>query len=225
MVAIDYYNICNKLEKELENIFEELMSWVTEREDSRAFWAMIEKRITSNRKNICNKLWFEAVENPWRRTIYDFACTINWIIIWFDVKTKDLDGTKYSDWWICAVWNLLKFLANDKWVFMVVEFWHTKTSEKSNTRDLEYIKVAPFHVLPENSYRIENLWTGQVRLNYTINQVINEVNRERSYSDFFDIFTSLCVTHYERVSRDATKRKEAIQRFRDSWYERFQFSR
>lgn len=225
MVQIDYYKICNSLEKELENVFEELMSWVTEREDSRAFWAMIEKKITSNRDTICNRLWFEAIENPWRRTIYDFACKINWVIVWFDVKTKDLDSTKYSDWWICAVWNLLKFMANDKWVFMVVEFWHTRASEKTDARDLEYIKVAPFHILPEDSYRIESLWTWQVRLNYTINQVIDEVDWNREYSVFFDIFTSLCITHYERVWRDANKRKESIERFRDSWYERFQFSR
>ncbi len=76
-------------------------------------------------------------------------------------------------------------MANDKGVFMIVEFGHDKSTTKNNSRDIEYISVAPFHTLPADTYRIENLGTGQVRLNYTINQVWDEIDWEKFYPDFF----------------------------------------
>lgn len=180
-----------KIELEIETLFEELRSGISAREDSRAFGAMIEKRITENWNKVCSNLGYQAIDIPGRRTIFDFACNIENKLFGFDVKTKDLDSTRYSDGGVCAVGNLLKFLANDKGVFMIVEFGHDKSTTKNSSRDIEYIRVAPFHCLPENTYRIENLGTGQVRLNYTINQVWDEIDWNRSYSDFFDIFANL----------------------------------
>jgi DNA replication initiation complex subunit (GINS family) len=40
--------ICTNLEKDLEKLFEELTSGISQREDSRAFGAMIEEKITTN---------------------------------------------------------------------------------------------------------------------------------------------------------------------------------
>lgn len=186
---------------------------------------MVEKRITENWAKICAKLGCEPVEIPGRRTIFDFACKIDEKLFGFDVKTKGLDSTRYSDGGVCAIGNLLKYLANDKGIFMIVEFGHNKSGMKNNTRDIEYIKVAPFHVLPEDTYQIENLGTGQVRLNYTINQVWNEINWNRSYQKFFEIFCELALTHYKRVKSDAEKRIQSIVAFKKSNYEHFKFIR
>lgn len=97
---------------------------------------------------------------------------------------------EYSDGGVCAVGNLLKYLANDKGVFVIVEFGHNQSNEKSNIRDIEYIRAVPFHCLPSDCYRIENLGTGQVRLNYSINQVWEEIDWMRSYHTFFDVFAN-----------------------------------
>jgi hypothetical protein len=222
---MDYEKISKNIEDQLEIIYQELRSGISAREDSRAFGAMIEKRITESWSNICSNLEYKAIDIPGRRTIFDFACNIEDKLFGFDVKTKDLDSNKYSDGGVCAVGNLLKFLANDKGVFMIVEFGHGKSTSKNSSRDIEYIRVVPFHCLPENTYRIENLGTGQVRLNYTINQVWDEINWNRTYSDFFDIFCDLAITHYNRVKADAEKRIKSIEQFKDGKYQNFRFIR
>ena len=76
-----------------------------------------------------------------------------------------------------------------------------------------------------DAYRIENLGTGQVRLNYTINQVWDEIDWDRNMKAFYDHFTELAILHYHRVGRDALKRIDAINKFRENGYEYFTFSR
>ena len=211
------------IESYLDDLFSDLKSGISEREDSRAFGGMIEKRITNNWESICASCKSQFIPNPGKRTIYDFACHYDNTFYGFDVKTKDLDEAKYSDGGVCAVGNLLKFLANDRAVFVIVEFGHSKASENRTLRDLEYIKLAPFHFLPEDAYRIENLGTGQVRLNYSINQIYDEIDWDRSLNAFFDIFVKLSIKHYERVGRDARKRIDAMKRFIDNGYTNFSF--
>ena len=211
------------LSGQLDNLFADLRSGISAREDSRAFGAMIEKRITDRWKDICDSIGAEFIANPGRRAIYDFAARYNGIFFGFDVKTKDLDRNKYSDGGVCAVGNLLKFLANDRAVFVVVEFGHSRAKDGSRLRDLEYIRIAPFHLLPDDAYRIENLGTGQVRLNYTINQISEEIEWARTMEDFFNIFVGLAIKHYERVGRDAQTRMDAMRRFRDGGYKYFSF--
>ena len=211
------------LTEELDSVFADYKSGLTAREDSRAFGAMIEKRITDNWTAICHNLHSEPVPNPGRRTIYDFASLHLGQFYGFDVKTKDLDKSKYSDGGVCAVGNLLKFLANDKATFVVVEFGHTSAKENKSLRDIEYIRAAPFHLLPSDILRIENLGTGQVRLNYSINQVYEEVSWDRPLESFFDIFVDLAIRHYERVGRDAQSRIQAMRKFRDNGYTSFSF--
>lgn len=207
----------------MQDLFLDQKSGISEREDSRAFGAMVEKRMTMNWELICKRIEATFIPNPGRRTIYDFACTIDGVFFGFDVKTKDLDSTRYSDGGVCAVGNLLKFIANDKGVFVVVEFGHNQAVEGKDLRDLEYIRVAPFHLLPDNCYRIENLGTGQVRLNYSIHQVWDEIDWKRSHEKFFDIFTNLAIVHYERVGRDALKRADSIREFKKNKYSVFKF--
>ena len=213
----------DELEARLNDLFSDLRSGITAREDSRAFGAMVEKRITDNWEKICRDANAEFISNPGRRTIYDFANRHNGTFYGFDVKTKDLDSSSYSDGGICAVGNLLKFLANDKAVFVVVEFGHNKAKEDRSLRDLEYIKAVPFHLLPSDAYRIENLGTGQVRLNYSISQIYDEINWARPLEDFFNIFVELAIKHYNRVGRDARKRAAAMIKFKEGGYEHFSF--
>lgn len=220
---MNYKEITQDIESEIDILFDELRSSISAREDSRAFGAMIEKRITRNWKVICANRGYQTIDIPGRRTIFDFACKIDNILFGFDVKTKDLDTSRYSDGGVCAVGNLIKFLANDKGVFMIVEFGHNKSSTKNKIRELEYIRVAPFHCLPKDTYRIENLGTGQVRLNYTINQVWDEIEWDRTYEDFFDIFCELAINHYRRVSADADKRIKSIEQFKNGGYQNFKF--
>ena len=218
-----YRDTCTTIQAQIEDLFSDLQSGISAREDSRAFGAMIEERITSHWEELCSRLALEFLPIPGRRTIFDFACKVDGTIYGFDVKTKNLDKTSYADGGVCAVGNLLKFLANDKGVFIIVEFGHTLAAPDIKGRDLEYIRACPFHCLPENTYRIENLGTGQVRMNYSVNQLWEEIDWDRSYHRFFDIFTELAIKHYERVGRDAKKRKQAMMDFRNCSYARFSF--
>ncbi|MBM3404401.1 MAG: hypothetical protein FJY10_05875 [Bacteroidetes bacterium] len=222
---MNYKKISQTIKNKVSELLEELRSGISERVDSRAFGAMIEKRITQNWDNICAKLGYDPLNVPGRRTIFDFACKIENQLFGFDVKTKDLDTTKYSDGGVCAVGNLLKYMANDKGIFVIAEFGHNKSGVKNESRDIEYIRIAPFHCLPKDTYRIENLGTGQVRMNYTINQVWDEIEWNRSYPDFFDIFCELALTHYNRVKADADKRIQAIVEFKNNNYSHFKFNR
>lgn len=220
---MDYKNISKKIETSLDILFAETMSGIASREDSRAFGAMIEKKVTENWKTICNSLNYTPFDIPGRRTIFDFACEIENTLFGFDIKTKDLDSSKYSDGGVCAVGNLLKFLTNDNGVFMIVEFGHGDSSSEKGLRDIEYIRIAPFHCLPCDIYRIENLGTGQVRLNYSLNQVWEEIEWDRTYTDFYDMFCELAITHYKRVKADSEMRIKSIEYFKENGYKNFRF--
>ena len=53
---MDLKKVSSELEEKLSDLFVELRSGISEREDSRSFGAMIEKRITDNWKSICSKV-------------------------------------------------------------------------------------------------------------------------------------------------------------------------
>lgn len=222
---MDLRAVSDQVESKLSELFEELRSGIPEREDARAFGAMVEKRITDNWENICSDLGYSALERPGRRTIFDFAFMDEGRTVGIDVKTKDLDATRYSDGGICAVGNLLKFLANDNGVFLIAEFGHKPSAGGGTRRDIEYIRVAPFILLPRNAYRIENLGTGQVRLNATLNEVWDEIAWERDLAEFYDLFMDLAIQHYRRVSSDAMNRIESMEAFRKNGYQQFTFAR
>lgn len=216
-------DFCAAVTTELDRLFDDLCSGMSAREDSRAFGAMIERRITDNWDELCGRLDAEPSIAPGRRTIYDFACTRRGRFYGFDVKTKDLDSTSYSDGGVCAVGNLLKFISNEMAAFIIVEFGHKRSSSDQSLRDLDYIRVAPFHMLPSETYRIENLGTGQVRLNFTVEEVFEKVEWDRTTDEFCDIFSSLSITHYERVKRDADKRADSMRLFKEAGFKDFKF--
>ena len=225
LVKADLQKRCRELEIQITTEFKDHLSGVSAREDSRAFGAMVERIITSNWQEICSRLKVTPLDIPGRRTIFDCAYSDSDLVYGLDVKTKDLDGTSYSDGGICAVGNLLKFLANDNGVFLIVEIGHSSSSNQRDKRDIEYIYVAPFTCLPADTYRIENLGTGQVRLNNSISEVFPDINWSRSNEEFYEIFSDLAITHYERVVGDAKKRIESINSFKKNGYRNFSFAR
>ena len=66
---MDIKEISRLIEQQLDSVFDELHSSVSEREDSQAFGAMIEERIADNWKRICMELEYEPLSRPGRRTI------------------------------------------------------------------------------------------------------------------------------------------------------------
>ena len=98
--------ISRRVEEKLSDLFKELHSSISEREDSRAFGAMIEERIAEEWDHICLDLGYVSLPRPGRRTIFDFAFRESERLFGIDVKTKDLDLRSYSDGGICAVGNL-----------------------------------------------------------------------------------------------------------------------
>ena len=218
--------VSSQVEAKLSEIFsEELTSGLAAREDSRAFGAMVEKKIADNWEQVCSDLGYVPLERPGRRSIFDFAFQSEGKILGIDVKTKDLDSTRYSDGGICAVGNLLKFLANDDGMFLLAEFGHNRLSAQRERREIVYIRVVPFILLPSDAYRIENLGTGQVRLNYMVNEVWDEIDWQRDLTDFYDMFIELAIRHYRRVSRDALNRITSLEAFRENGYQDFSFNR
>jgi hypothetical protein len=214
-------DISQKLETELSKLFERSRLGIPEREDSRAFGAMIEKRVKQNWKNICSQCGVEPIPIPGKRTIYDFGFKIEGRIVGIDAKTKDLDSKKYSDGGICSVRNLLKFLVTDQGQFIIAEFGHKLSAKGAKKRDLEYIRLAPFTVLPARAYRIENLGTGQLRLDCTISDVWNEVAWSRDIKEFYSLFTDLAMQHYRKVGQVAQQRLKKMQGFQQSGYAQF----
>lgn len=217
-------SICLDLEKGIILQLNDYLSAVSAREDSRAFGAMIEKRITETWTSICRDMKVSPLELPGRRSIFDCAFEHEGKIYGLDVKTKDLDSTAYSDGGICAVGNLLKFMANDNGVFLMVEVGHSRSGD-AKSRDIDYINVAPFSCMPTEGMRIENLGTGQLRLNNSVKEVYDQIDWKRTNEQFFDFFTGLTVTHYERVAKDAQKRIDSINAFKSRGYKDFKFVR
>ena len=218
--------ISAQIEEKLSEIFAEgRSSGLPAREDSRAFGAMVEKTIADEWDKICADLGYPPLERPGRKTLYDFAFRWEDATVGIDVKTKDLDSTSYSDGGVCSVGNLLKFLANDSGVFLIAEFGHNKLPMQRERRKLAYIRVAPFILLPLDTYRIENLGTGQVRLDCTVNQIWDEIDWDREITEFYDMFIERAAAHYRRVSQVALNRINDLEAFKENGYKDFSFKR
>lgn len=217
--------LCKRLEDAIKSEFAQSLSGVTAREDSRAFGAMIENQITTNWPKICKSMNVSVLPIPGRRTIYDCAFADGGKVYGLDVKTKDLDSSKYSDGGMCAVANLLKFMVNDDGVFLIVEVGHKLSNETDGSRDISHIYVAPFSCLPPDAYRIENLGTGQVRLNSSLTEMYGRIDWNRTNKEFFEIFSGYAISHYEKVAEVALKRGASIERFKISDYKHLRFGK
>lgn len=182
------------------------------REDARAFGAMLEKKIAGKWPATCRNLSANALERPGRRTIYDCSCTRSGQFYGIDIKTKNLDSSRYSDGGVCSVGNVLKFLAADTGMLLIAEISHI-VSSTGKGRTLHGTRVAPFHLLPADIYRIENLGTGQIRLNQSIGESWDRIAWNRTMPEFYDLIGTLAIAHYHRVKQDAGRRINAMRQF------------
>jgi hypothetical protein len=178
--------------------------------DSRAVGAYAEQAIVDEWEEICAALGTKAHARPGRLTIYDASCSKGDQLIGIDIRTKDLDETRYADGGICSVANLLKLLLRDRGVLLIAEFSYR---EESNSIRFSDVKTAPIHCLPLDGFRIENLGTGQVRLDKSVVLSYEEIEWERGINEFVQPFAGLAIEHYERVSAKADERAQSLRRF------------
>ena len=222
MAIMAIRELCRNLAEQLAAAFSVARAGLPEREDSRAFGAMIEAAVSERWSHICASIGVTPVPRPGRRTIYDAAFQDGASLVGVDIRTKALDSTKYSDGGICAVANLMRFLANEGGIFLIAEFGHQAANQQS--RRIEYVRVAPLIMLPYHVYRIENLGTGQVRLDRSINETWGEIEWDRDISDFYATFVEQAIRHYQRVATDAGRRIACMQEFQRNGYTRFNFA-
>ncbi len=203
---------CLGLQAQLNAVVGQQSRKLPSREDSRAFGAMVETMITGKWPVICRSMKATALAKPGRRTIYDCSCNHSGQFYGVDVKTKNLDSSHYSDGGVCSVGNVLRFLASDAGILLIAEISHIASSTKKG-RLLHGIRVAPFHLLPRNIYRIENLGTGQIRLNQSIGESWSRIEWNRTMPEFYNLIGNLAIAHYHRVKQDADRRINAMRQF------------
>lgn len=185
------------------------------REDARAFGASLEKRVVEHWADLCRQQGWRAEPLPGRRTIYDIACEMDGLRVGVDVNTTDLDPGRYADGGICSVDNLLRFLAgreaDRRGVLVVLELAHQSAPNNPQQRVVKSVTAAPLHTLPLDDFRIENLGTGQVRLNRLVADM--QPQWQRTTKDFLEGFVPLVKQHYDRVAADAQRRKAVLEDF------------
>jgi hypothetical protein len=186
-----------------------------EQPDSRAFGAAIEDAAVREWPALCHGIGVDPLPRPGRRTIYDAAFVANGALVGVDFRTKDLERGRYSDGGICAVGNLLRWMVRDHGTLLVAEVGYRI---KDAVADIRYVATAPIHVLPKESYRIENLGTGQLRLNASIADAVGGAVWSRTHEEFFELFAGSCIDHYERVAAVAIGRAAAITSFVECGY-------
>jgi hypothetical protein len=213
--------LCGRVTDHLTRLFARKDNQFGVREDSRAFGSMVQKEVGDEWPALCTALGVRTGSGAGSRSIYDYAFETGTCVTGFDVKTKDLDARKYSDGGVCSVANLLSFMVNRKATLAIIEIGHAGSPHGGDLRSLDYIKVAPVHLLPVDCYRIENLGTGQLRLNYSLHQVYAEIAWDRGLDEFLEMFTDLAIRHYRRVGRDAEARARALERFRQQGFRQF----
>lgn len=185
---------------------------VREQPDSRAFGAHVEQTIKDEWSSLCADWHAVPKTFPGRRTIYDAAFTFREEIVGVDFKSKDLASDRFSDGGVCSIGNLIRFYLGGG-NFFITEFGY---EVREGMAEFKYVRTAPFHTMPESLYRIENLGTGQVRLNEGLSDCWDRIAWDRPLSDFLVMFCKLAAAHYERVATVALKRSMTLTEFVDS---------
>jgi hypothetical protein len=190
------------------------------REDSRAFGAAIEQRVRDQWAAICAENAWEPLDAPGKRDIGDASCRCGSTMIRVDVKTHDLDANRYADGGVCSVDNLLRLLAGaeDTGWLVVLEVAHRAKGDK---RELVSVRAAPLHVLPVDALRIENLGTGQLRLDEAVSDLVPRVAWDRTVPEFLAPLVVKAMEHYDKVVKDARKRRDHLQAFARDGYRDF----
>lgn len=166
------------------------------REDARAFGGSLQERIEEHWADLCRQQGWRAEPLPGRRTIYDIACEMDGLRVGVDVNTTDLDPGRYAD---------------RRGVLVVLELAHQSAPNNPQQRVVKSVTAAPLHTLPLDDFRIENLGTGQVRLNRLLADM--QPQWQRTTTEFLKDLVPLVKQHYDRVAADAQRRKAALEDF------------
>jgi hypothetical protein len=190
---------------------------IAQQPDARAFGGYVEAAVLASWPDLCVVWCVAPLAHPGRRTIYDASFKAGDLVVGVDFRTKDLAKGRYSDGGICAVGNLLRWMVKERSTLLVTEFGYTIDDEIAA---FAYVATAPIHALPSETYRIENLGTGQLRLNASVRDILPTVAWDRTAEEFFEAFSGLCLTHYDRVRVGAAVRLAAVEDFVASGYTR-----
>ena len=186
-----------------------------EQPDARAFGGFVEKAVLDAWSEFCDRWDVSPRDHPGRRTIYDASFVEDGCVVGVDFRTKDLADDRYSDGGVCAVANLLRWMVRERGILIIAEFGYTIVD---GVAEFSYVASAPVHALPLETYRIENLGTGQLRLNQTIKQSLPDIQWKRTPEEFFASFAPTCIAHYETVRERAASRIEAVEAFIESGF-------
>jgi hypothetical protein len=201
--------LCVALDQQLDDVVRQGLEI---QPDSRSVGAYVEKAVLDGWARICKQLGVEANDRPGRRTIYDASFSRADDHIGVDIRTKDLDEARYADGGICSVGNLLRLLVRDGGALLVSEFGYREAGQRL---EFDRVRTAPIHMLPLEIFRIENLGTGQVRLDGSIVNSYESIDWARPVLDFVRPFAELAIEHYARVSAKADERANALRRYLD----------
>ena len=207
-------DLYQKLSKIIFNIIKNLA--IERRPDSRAIGAEIEDIIKNNWSKIINQSDGEKPEFYLDRvrTIYDMSFEYKNQFYGIDVKSVDVNRG-FTSGGVCAVKNLLDFIVNRKWIFLVCEVGYSAQDKKIK---IEYVKVVLFHFIPISNLHIENLGTGQIQFKESLQKLaIKPVKLE----NFYKQFSTLALSHYKKVQITAKKRLETVKDFIASGYKVF----
>lgn len=216
--------LCEKIQAEARSVLVE-GAGLAAREDSRAFGASVERRILDAWPCLCAAQTWACEAQPGRRTLYDVSCRIGGVRYGVDVKTTDVDEGRYADGGVCSVDNLLRFLAGrraeETGTLLLLEVTHGQHDTDRDRRSVRDVIAAPIHCLPRGEVRIENLGTGQVRLNRRLVEVASQIDWSRSLRDFLEEFVAIAMAHYDRVAQDAAQRRANLESFARDGYAGF----
>lgn len=180
--------------------------------DSRALGAYVERAVTDGWKEICAAAGVKALPGPGRRTIYDCAFEEGSTMFGVDISAKSSDETRYSDGGICSVDNVVRFLGENRREFLIAQFSYRQVD---GGLVLGHCTVVPFRCLPETALRIENLGTGQFRLNGALEEHVASLAWNRPTRDFLLTIADMALAHYVRVASKANERAQAMATFRE----------
>ncbi|MFT5860258.1 MAG: hypothetical protein ACI865_002367 [Flavobacteriaceae bacterium] len=205
---------------QIDTSFAELIKFlvVEELPDSRSVGGKIEHFVKHNWETFCETWNVIPQPLPGARSLYDISFLKDNVLHGVDIKTKNIGESKYSDGGIGAVKNLLNFYDKTSGFFFITEFGYSSDERNHN---FVYVKTAPFHCLPLDNYRIENLGTGQIRFNKTINEVYDDIDWDRSVQDFLGHFCDLAAAHYTKVAAVSLNRRASIEKFKASNFTEF----
>lgn len=219
--AVDLRSFCEALAAAASDAF---AGPLATREDSRAFGALVERRIVEAWPAICARVAAIADPIPGRRSVFDVSLRSGGNRFGVDVLTTDLDAGRYSDGGVCSVDNLLRLLTGGETTLVLLEVAH-RASASHDRREIASLVVAPIHVLPEETIRIENLGTGQVRLDETLAASWPGLDWNRAPAAFLEHFVEKAVVHYRRVITDAEARIANLRDLQSRGYVSFRAAR